>query len=377
VQRMPLVNMALRNLEHQRLRIVFALVALFVGVVAIGYAGAALDSGHQRLEARRGSTDGFNLFLFAPATARAEVDAAVAASGVADVRSALGVRGQITDADGKRIGWIGTIEAQMTEHAGWDVQIEGATEWDHAAEAVYLPARVREDDASIRIGQPLLLRVAGSDSLIALRLAGFYEPTSDRPAFDMGMAALVNESMLRNLPVESGSLRYTLGTPVHRLDAVAAQLGERLPQAMLMSKHDLNELRARTHRSIFTLVAVMAGLALVAGAVLIANAVGLAMFERRREMGVFKALGYTRARVLRAILLENALLGGLAGVSGMAAVWALVALTNLRFPLAQLQLSVSQAAALIGASVGFALIPAALAAWRPTGLRPLEVLRNE
>jgi putative ABC transport system permease protein len=115
----------------------------------------------------------------------------------------------------------------------------------------------------------------------------------------------------------------------------------------------------------------------VAGAVLIANAVGLAMLERRREIGIFKALGYTRGRVLASVLLENALLGLLAGVSGMAAVRGAVALTNLRFDRLGMELPATYAVALVALSVALALASAAVVAWRPTSLRPLEVLRAE
>lgn len=77
-------------------------------------------------------------------------------------------------------------------------------------------------------------------------------------------------------------------------------------------------------------------MALVAGGVLIANSVGLAMLDRRREMGIFKAIGYTSARILTGMAIEYALLGLVAGIAGMGAV-----------------------------------------AWRPTHARPLDVLRQE
>ncbi len=49
---------------------------------------------------------------------------------------------------------------------------------------------------------------------------------------------------------------------------------------------------------------------------IVANAVALAMLERRRELGVLKALGYTSEWVLGGMLLENgtAAVGGLFGM---------------------------------------------------------------
>jgi putative ABC transport system permease protein len=93
---------------------------------------------------------------------------------------------------------------------------------------------------------------------------------------------------------------------------------------------------------LFSFAASIAGLALVAGAVLIANSAGLTVIERRREIGVFKAVGYTSRRVLALLLIEP---------------WVL--------------------AAMLAASVGIALISAASVAWQPTHIRPMEVLRYE
>ena len=73
------------------------------------------------------------------------------------------------------------------------------------------------------------------------------------------------------------------------------------------------------------------GLALVAGGVLIANSVGLAMLDRRREMRIFKAIGYSSARLLTGIAVATAI----------------------------------------------AFASAVTVAWRPTHARPLAVLRQE
>jgi putative ABC transport system permease protein len=121
----------------------------------------------------------------------------------------------------------------------------------------------------------------------------------------------------------------------------------------------------------------LAGLALVAGAILIANAVGLAMVERRREMGILKAVGFTSRRVLGTLLIENALLGLVAGVLGMVGVGLAMVWINAQQPQAFLSLDGLLAVVMVGVSVALALLSASLVAWHPTHVRPLEVLRNE
>jgi hypothetical protein len=162
-----------------------------------------------------------------------------------------------------------------------------------------------------------------------------------------------------------------------RLDEAADAVGAALPDSVLLSKRDLNEAMQRAYENLFAFVIAVAGLALVAGAVLIANVVGLAMVERRREMGILKAIGYSRAHVLGTIAAEQALLGLLAGGLGVAGVAVAFWAINRWQPQARLSLEPVQAVALVAVSIAIAVSCAIAVAWRPTRLRPLEVLREE
>ena len=115
----------------------------------------------------------------------------------------------------------------------------------------------------------------------------------------------------------------------------------------------------------------------VAGAVLIANSVSLAMIERRREMGVLKAIGYTSARVTAIVAIEYAFLGLVAGVVGLGAIAAAMEAINRAQPAAELGLDPVLGPALVAVAVAVALASAMIAAWRPLRVRPLEVLRDE
>jgi putative ABC transport system permease protein len=101
------------------------------------------------------------------------------------------------------------------------------------------------------------------------------------------------------------------------------------------------------------------------------------MLDRRREMGIFKAIGYSSARILTGIAVEYALLGLIAGVAGMGAVaFAFKVINHLR-PAARLALDLAQAPAMIAVATAIALASAVAVAWRPTHARPLDVLRQE
>ena len=121
----------------------------------------------------------------------------------------------------------------------------------------------------------------------------------------------------------------------------------------------------------------IASLALFAGAVIIANTVALAMLERRREIGILKSTGYTSRSVLAQVLVENGIVGGIGGITGILLVTAATSLLGtfaLKTPLA---VGTPIALAVIAGVVLLTMLVALLVAWGPSRVRPLEVLRYE
>ncbi|WP_165219827.1 ABC transporter permease [Aquisphaera insulae] len=121
-------------------------------------------------------------------------------------------------------------------------------------------------------------------------------------------------------------------------------------------------------------------LALILGAVGMLNTMIMAVFERTREIGVLRALGWRRTRVLRLILGESVILGVIGAAAGMVlAILGLKALTltptaqgfidpNLPTPVLGFGLLMGLALSLLGG-----LYPAVRAA----SLDPSEALRHE
>jgi putative ABC transport system permease protein len=162
-----------------------------------------------------------------------------------------------------------------------------------------------------------------------------------------------------------------------RLTALTQSLQHGAPESLLLRRADVAAETKGAMENLFAFVVATAGLALLAGGVLIANSVGLAMLERRREMGIFKAIGYSSARILAGIGVEYALLGLVAGIAGMGAVGLAFRIINRLRPAAQLALDPVQAPTMIAAAILIALASALAVAWRPTHAMPLEVLRQE
>jgi ABC-type antimicrobial peptide transport system permease subunit len=116
-----------------------------------------------------------------------------------------------------------------------------------------------------------------------------------------------------------------------------------------------------------------------AGLALIANTVALAMLERRREIGILKAIGHTSRGILGMVLAEHGILGIVGAYAALLLVsLAATILSQLAFQSATgTSASVSLIVTLAGATALLCMLVAGMVAWQATRVRPIEVLRYE
>src|SRR6202167_3714510 len=121
-------------------------------------------------------------------------------------------------------------------------------------------------------------------------------------------------------------------------------------------------------------------LAILIGILGIANTMAMSVFERTREIGILRALGWNRWQVLAHIEIEAVTLGLAGGFLGIALGWcALRVLAAL--PRTASLVSASLHWQLLAQAVGIAvfagLIAGALPAWRAGQLSPVDALRHD
>jgi putative ABC transport system permease protein len=151
-----------------------------------------------------------------------------------------------------------------------------------------------------------------------------------------------------------------------------------VPGAFVLETRLINDLLNRIIGQFTSFPILVAALALVTGGVVIANAVALSTLERRREIGVMKAIGLQRERVLGMLLLENGLMGivgGLIGV-GIGFVGLVISLTRSDLG-SNTAIPYGTAFALMGLCILISLGAALLSVWGASGEKPLNVLRYE
>jgi putative ABC transport system permease protein len=122
---------------------------------------------------------------------------------------------------------------------------------------------------------------------------------------------------------------------------------------------------------------IIAALSLFAGAVIIANTVALAMLERRRELGVMKAVGAKRRTILQFLFVENAIVGFLGSAAGVGLAMLATYLVNenlFKFPTSYDWTTIG---ALVLLGMILAVVASSLTALPASSEKPMSVLRYE
>jgi len=168
-------------------------------------------------------------------------------------------------------------------------------------------------------------------------------------------------------------------SPEHYLKAAQAQIEAALPGLRAVPAAERagnNQLVVMAHAAAWG----TSSIALLIGILGIANTMAMSVFERTREIGILRALGWKSWRVLLLIQMEAAALGFAGGIFGIAAGWAaLRALSALPQTASIVSADFSPILLLeaLGVAVLAGLLAGALPAWRGAHLSPVEALRHD
>lgn len=124
-------------------------------------------------------------------------------------------------------------------------------------------------------------------------------------------------------------------------------------------------------------IAAIGAISLLVGAVGILTILTIAVSERTPEIGLLRAVGATRTRILLLFLSEAALLAAIGGAAGLFIGWSIAGVLKLALPALPVQIPWLYAllAELVAVTVG--ILAGALPARRAALLDPLDALRGE
>jgi ABC-type antimicrobial peptide transport system permease subunit len=402
------LRLALRALGRTRGRTAITLVALFTGVFGIGLVlvlgqniSAKVDQSINRLST-------YNLFAIAsPADAATVTRVTASLPGVQQRRITADIGAVPTALNGTPLndvvssagGTTGATDggrprfriAQLSGVEGYDLGGGQRPEVDiiagralTAADAGTFNVLGRFDIALppllLGAGDTATLRQEATGQSVTVHLVGLYAPQSTGvgPRLPTLLEpVLADRSVATALGADEVQTSVALRIDPARTSDALLRIENAAPGATVYDVADLGALVKQVLGNLTALMFALASLALFAGVVIIANTVALAMLERRREMGILKAVGHTSSSVLSMVLVENAVVAAIGAVTGMVVVTVATALIGTYVLETDLTVSATVAAAVVAGVVAVVVLVAGLVAWGPTRVRPLEVLRYE
>jgi ABC-type antimicrobial peptide transport system permease subunit len=231
--------------------------------------------------------------------------------------------------------------------------------------------RFAADSLKKRVGD--VMRVSGQ----RFTVVGIYE--TGQSYEDAGAVVSLKEAQrLFGKQRRVSFIGVTLRDP-QQADDVAWALEQRFPEVIASKAANLTE-RMQDFATLNATFGALTTLTLLVGGIVMMNVMVMSVFERRQEIGVLRAVGWRRMRVLRMVLAESlalSLLSALAGLAiGVTLSWlfTLEPTTGAILAFAYSPDLVIQAMAM---ALGLGAIGGLYPAWRAANLPPAEALRYE
>jgi putative ABC transport system permease protein len=236
----------------------------------------------------------------------------------------------------------------------------------------------------LRVGDTIELRGR------AFTVVGVREPTLTAPDSTISVPFTVAQQLLHgDLPpivrdqVAAGELVsefMVYPAPGVDVEALAREIEAKVDHAKAMTGAEFDQ-TVGASLAIFNAIVIGIGLiSLIVGGLSIVNTMAMAVAERTREIGIRRAIGAGRLRIVREVVVEAGMIGLIGGLCGLALGAVVVTVANeLGRPSGTIMFDLTLGTSAF--AVGFAMILGMAAglvpAWTAARLDPVEALRHE
>lgn len=316
-------RLAFNSLHRRGFTLVFAMIALFIGVLSMSLGVAVLQFSDRRISSQQVDIQGYNLQILAPTAQESAIRQAI--QDLYPEKVSVGYRtaleGLRVAGSGEQISAMDAVLVGRSDPGDYLVHkvdpIRGA-EWGSRPDGVYAYVGANLEmgsqvQATFRDGRAKTFTVVGTYD-INYRSMTLYPPTG---------LLMTAEGFTR--VAQADALIFFVQVAPEQVSRATAELGSALPDATVVDLVAYAGRFMQSYKNLYILAIAMAGLALLAGILLVANSVSLAMLERRYEIGILKTSGYSLRQILFIFAVEYGLAGLLATGAGVLVVQGLLA----------------------------------------------------
>ena len=225
---------------------------------------------------------------------------------------------------------------------------------------------------------------------IEFEVVGILAPTLTAPDTAVWMPLAAGQVLLAdNLPLvvrqelqasDLASQIVVYPDPGVDIAALAKEIGEMVPRTQALTGAEFDEQVGSSVAIFNAIILGVALISLVVGGLSVINTMAMSVAERTREIGVKRAIGATRARIVREVVTEAGVIGLIGGVLGLSLGLLVVLAANAAgrsSGTVLFELTVSTAIFAVGFSFVLGMLAGLIPAWTASRLDPVEALRYE
>ena len=316
-------RLALRNLSTNRLRTAITLLALTAGMFALSGITFVGEGTRELLNIQLSRSFGGNVLVFPFPGLPQSLIAGAIDDALANVNISYRTTINSYSADITNINGAAVNEGNGLDYAIWQSDKPDIYSGQPATTAgrmlalddagqplIVLPAEIA-GALNIEVGDQLQLDSAPS---LDLQVIGIMDDSEGSGSFGPP-SALIPPDVLPNTPAPAFTL-YAFQVPDAELNRVLAELSS-VVFALAIDVQFIDGLIGRLIDQFAAIPTIVGLLSLFAAAVIMANTVALSTLERRRQIGILKAIGLKSRRVLQVMFIESSLIGLLSAVIGI------------------------------------------------------------
>ncbi|HVO71430.1 MAG TPA: FtsX-like permease family protein [Aggregatilineaceae bacterium] len=410
-------RLVLRQISGRRTRVASTLLGLSVGIAGLSIVALTTGAVSHLLQFQLNQTAEGNLLIIDPTSQHTQdvLNVLRDADGVESFSQVTTYRAGLAEINGERVkplqGLRGDQEGDQTQTSDSGPSDRGVfigltareslqnlpnysmqsgrslRPGDEGHSVIMLRQSYITNQYNIKPGDRLLLTFrngpgASDDVQVTYTVVGIISHTSQQTGLEaLGNLSVVPPGALPDTiqPQESVTIAKVNESNGTYMDQVLVSLAN-VPGVVAFEVSALTQLIQNLLNQLKAIPTLVAWLALVAGTAIIANTVALATQERRRQIGVMKAVGLKGWRVLAMLMIENGLIGLIAGLIGVFVgllITVIVVLASQNIGQLQNSIEFSTMGWLVFMAIVVAMGAAIFSAWSAAAEKPMNVLRYE